>query len=85
MAGIRDQAFMTTCGRLATHLNLSAATARQRVDYQAAQEGIRDAAGKLILDERMLEAAKLGSVKQGKLLDAQLNALESEANFMDED
>ena len=85
MAGIRDQAFMTTCGRLATLLNLSAATARQRVDYQAAQEGIRDAAGKLILAERMLEAAKLGSVKQGKLLDAQLNALESEANFMDED
>ncbi|MDA0290445.1 MAG: hypothetical protein O2922_00430 [Cyanobacteria bacterium] len=85
MAGIRDQAFMATCGRLATHLNLSAATARQRVDYQAAQEGIRDAAGKLILAERMLEAAKLGSAKQGKLLDAQLNALESEANFMDED
>ena len=55
------------------------------MDYQAAQEGIRDAAGKLILAERMLEAAKLGSVKQGKLLDAQLNALESEANFMDED
>jgi hypothetical protein len=85
MAGIRDQAFMSTCGRLATFLNLSAATARQRVDYQANQEGIRDAAGKLQIAERMLEEAKSNAINQGLLLDLQLNALESEAQFMDED
>ena len=85
MAGIRDQAFMATCGRLATLLNLSASTARQRVDYQASQQGIKDAAGRLEIAEQMLEAAKANSIQQGRLLDAQLNALESEANFLDED
>ena len=54
MAGIRDQAFMATCGRLATLLNLSASTARQRFDYQASQKGINDAAGRLEIAEQML-------------------------------
>jgi len=35
MAGIRDRDFLVACGRLASALHLSAATARQRAEYQA--------------------------------------------------
>lgn len=85
MAGIRDREFMAACGRLASCLNLSAATARQRIDYQAVKEGIRDNAGKLALAQRMLEEAQCQSRAQGERFDQQLQALESEAYFLTED
>jgi hypothetical protein len=85
MAGIRDRDFLAACARLASLLNLSSATARQRVDYQAAQEGAREPAALLAIAERMLAAAELDREQQGRRLDAQLNALAAEANFLDED
>tara|TARA_B100001939_G_scaffold228398_1_gene196690 strand:+ start:329 stop:586 length:258 start_codon:yes stop_codon:yes gene_type:complete len=85
MAGIRDREFMAAAARLASCLNLSAATARQRIDYQAVKEGIRDNAGKVALAQRMLEEAQCQSQAQGERLDEQLQALESEAYFLTED
>ena len=85
MAGIRDRDFLVACGRLASALHLSAATARQRAEYQALQEGISDRAGKLELVERMVAEATSRSGEQGERLDAQLHALESEADFLTED
>lgn len=85
MAGIRDRDFLVACGRLASALHLSAATARQRAEYQALQEGISDHAGKLELVERMVAEATSRSGELGERLDAQLHALESEADFLTED
>ena len=85
MAGIRDRDFLVACGRLASALHLSAATARQRAEYQALQEGISDHAGKRERVERMGAEATSRSGEQGERLDAQLHALESEADFLTED
>ena len=66
-------------------MNLSLGAARQRIDHQIAKEGARDPDSKLAIIERLLAAARLDSASNSRLLDAQLNALESEANFLDED
>jgi hypothetical protein len=81
----RDRQFLTSCGQLASLLNLSLGAARQRIDHQIAKEGARDPESKLAIIERLLAAARLDSASNSRLLDAQLNALESEANFLDED
>ena len=81
----RDRQFLTSCGKLASLLNLSLGAARQRIDHQIAKEVARDPDSKLAIIERLLAAARLDSASNSRLLDAQLNALESEANFLDED
>lgn len=85
MAGISDRAYSTTCGRLATLLGVSLASARRRVEIRAAQAGIRDGADKLALAESLVAELETSDSDHQGLLTEQLVALESEANFMVED
>ncbi|MFZ4803040.1 MAG: hypothetical protein ACOYLI_00080 [Synechococcus lacustris] len=81
----RDHKFLAACGRLASLLNLSIGAARQRIDHQIAQKGANNPASKFAVVEGMLAAAQLDSAAHSELLDNQLEALESEANFLVED
>lgn len=85
MAGISDRAYSSVCGRLASVLGVSLASARRRVEIRAALAGIRDGAGKLALAETLLAELESGEQNHQSLLTDQLIALESEANFMVED
>jgi hypothetical protein len=81
----RDREFLVATGRLASLLNLSISATRQRIDYQIAQAGASDRASKFAVIDRLLLAATADSAANSQRLDAQLNALESEADFLDED
>jgi hypothetical protein len=85
MAAPTNHAYAVACGRLATLLNVSLASARRRVDLMAAQEGLRAIEAKIELAERLTEEARPGSAAHGLLLDELLEAEQSEANFLDED
>lgn len=85
MAGTLDRAYNTACGRLASRLGISQASARRKVDIRAAAEGVRDAAAKRELAERMLAEADAAGVDNGDLLTSLLEALASERDFMTED
>jgi hypothetical protein len=85
MAGISDRAFTTACGRLATLLGVSLASARRKVDIRAAREGIRDSAGKLALAEQMLAEVQTSGHDNHTLLTSLLEAVGSDVNFMVED
>lgn len=80
-----DRAYAIASGRLATLLGVSIAAARRRVDQQAAREGVRDAAGRVTIAERMITEAEGNGDRQSLLLDGLLTAETSEANFLDED
>jgi hypothetical protein len=85
MAGISDRAFNAACGRLASELGVSLASARRRVEIRAAAGGIRDAAGKLALAETMLaEMGDSGHDTQA-LFSSLLEAVGSDEHFMVED
>ena len=85
MAAQRDRAYLATCARLASVLQLSSATARLRVEQLAAREGVRDPAGRQAIAERLLAAAEAEDGATGRLLEAQLPPLASESSFLDED
>jgi len=85
MAGITDRAFSTACGRLATLLGVSLAAARRKVDIRAAQEGIRDSAGKLLLAEQLMAEAQASGHDNHTLLTSLLEAVGNDENFMVED
>ena len=85
MAAPTNHAYAAACGQLATLLNISLASARRRVDLRAAQEGLRAIDAKIELAERLTEEARAGSAEHGLLLDSLLEAVQSEANFLDED
>jgi hypothetical protein len=55
------------------------------VEIQAAREGIRDAAGRRELAERLLAEAQASGIDRAALLDAQLEAAEEDDRFMLED
>lgn len=80
-----NHAYAVACGQLATLLNISLASARRRVDLRAAQEGLRAIEAKIELAQRLTEEARSTSAAQGQLLDELLTAVQSEANFLDED
>ena len=85
MAGISDRAFNTACGRLASLLGVSLASARRKVDIRAARDGIRDNAGKLALAEALLAEAESSDHDNRTLLTSLLEAVGSDENFMVED
>ena len=49
MPAIPDRHYNAACGRLASQLGLSLASARRKVDVRAVKDGIRDTAGKVAL------------------------------------
>jgi hypothetical protein len=85
MPGIPDRSFNAACGRLASQLGVSLASARRRVEILAAQEGQRDTAAKLALAERLLEESRASGLDRGQLFDGQLGAVEQDRLFMLED
>lgn len=85
MSAIPDRHYNAACGRLASWLGISIASARRRVDIRASREGLTDTPARIALAERMLEEAKASGVDTPALLEAQLGALSSEENFMTED
>lgn len=85
MPGIPDRSFNAACGRLATHLGISLAAARRRVEILAAQEGLRDTAAKLALAERLLEETRASGIDRGQLFDGQLRSVGEDDLFMIED
>ena len=80
-----DRAYATVTGNLASLLGISIASARRRVDQQAAREEIRDISGRVAIAERMIEQASGSSQAQTRLLDSLLTAETNEANYLDED
>ncbi|MEB3332960.1 MAG: hypothetical protein VKI83_10765 [Synechococcaceae cyanobacterium] len=80
-----DRSYAIACGRLASRLGISQASARRRVEILAAREGQRDLAARLALAERLLSEAEGGGDSRSLLFDDALQALASEANFMTED
>jgi hypothetical protein len=85
MAGISDRAFSTACGRLATELGVSLASARRKVEIRAVQDGIRDGSGKLALAEALLAEAQASGHNNHALLTSLLEAVGNDENFMVED
>lgn len=85
MSAIPDRNYNAACGRLATWLGISIASARRRVDIRAAQEGLSDTSARIALAERMLDEAQASGIDSQALLDAQLGAVSTEENFMTED
>ncbi|MEB3244270.1 MAG: hypothetical protein VKO44_11615 [Cyanobacteriota bacterium] len=85
MSAVPDRHYNAACGRLASWLGVSIASARRRVDIRASKEGLRDTAARIELAERMLAEAQASGVDNQALLEAQLGALDSEADFMTED
>ena len=85
MAAIPDRAYNAACGRLASQLGISLASARRKVDIKAAQGDVRDAAGKLALAEELLAEALASGTDNHALLTAQLGTVGNDAHFMTED
>lgn len=85
MAGISDRAFNAVCGRLASQLGVSLASARRRVEIRAGAEGIRDPAGKLALAESILAETIASGHDNQALFSSLLEAVGSDENFMVED
>lgn len=85
MSAVPDRHYNAACGRLASWLGISLASARRRVDIRAAQQGLRDTAARIALAEAMLADAQASGVDTKALLNDQLAALSSEENFMTED
>lgn len=85
MPAIPDRAYNAACGRLASQLGISLASARRKVDMKAAQSGIKDAAGKLALAETMLAEVQASGTDSHAVLTAQLGTVGSDAFFMTED
>jgi hypothetical protein len=85
MAGISDRSYSIACGRLASRLGISIASARRRVELRAAREGLRDLADRLATAEQLLEEAIASGVDNPSLLTDQLEAVGSDEHFMTED
>ena len=85
MPAIPDRAYNAACGRLASQLGISLASARRKVDIKAAQAGVKDAAAKLELAETMLAEAQASGTDSHAVLTAQLGTVGNDAYFMTED
>jgi hypothetical protein len=85
MPAIPERGYSAACAHLASHLGISLAAARRRVEIRAAREELRDAAARQALAERMLEEAIASGVDHGTLLSSQLGAVGNDEHFMTED
>jgi hypothetical protein len=85
MAAPQDKDYVMACGRLASLLSITIAAARRRVDLVAAQEGIRDAAGKSLIAQRLLLESQGVGAESRQLLDVLLEAVKEEANYIGDD
>ncbi|KEF41951.1 MAG: hypothetical protein ER33_08805 [Cyanobium sp. CACIAM 14] len=85
MPAIPDRSFNAACGRLATELGISLASARRRVEILAAQQGLRDTETKVALAEKLLEETRASGLDRGELLDSQLRSAAEDDLFMLED
>jgi hypothetical protein len=85
MAAPQDKDYVMACGRLASLLSITIAAARRRVDLVAAQEGIRDAAGKSLIAQRLLLESQGVGAESRQLLDVMLEAVKEEENYIGDD
>ena len=85
MAAPQDKDYVTACGRLASALSISIASARRKVDLVAAREGVRDASGRLLIAQRLLLESQGGSAQARQLLDVLLEAVKEEENYIGDD
>jgi hypothetical protein len=85
MSGLSDRSFSIACGRLASHLGISLAAARRKVEIRAAQQNNRDPAGLLATAEALLAEAIAQGGDNGALLTNQLEAVDRDNHFMVED
>jgi hypothetical protein len=85
MAAPQDKDFVTACGRLASALSISIASARRKVDLVAAREGVRDPAGRLLIAQRLLLDSQGVSAESRQLLDVLLEAVKEEENYIGDD
>jgi hypothetical protein len=85
MAAPQDKDFVTACGRLASALSISIASARRKVDLVAAREGVRDAPGRLLIAERLLLETQGVGEQSRQLLDVLLEAVKEEENYIGDD
>ena len=85
MAGIPDRAYNDACGKLASQLGISLASARRKVEVKAAQQGLRDSAGKQQLADQLLAEAISSGDNNHELLTSLLEAVGNDDNFMVED
>ena len=87
MAAIQDRDYLRLCAELASLLSISQASARRRVDQQAARDGARDVATRKAVAQSLLETAKAeqGQSSAGRNLDILLEAEPKDEHFMLED
>tara|TARA_B100000212_G_scaffold297061_1_gene240691 strand:- start:95 stop:358 length:264 start_codon:yes stop_codon:yes gene_type:complete len=87
MAAIQDRDYLRLCAELASLLSISQASARRRVDQQAAQDGARDVESRKEVATSLLEAAKTQQLEgsAGSNLDTLLEAEAKDEHFMLED
>ena len=85
MPAPQDKDFVTACGRLASQLSISIASARRKVDLVAAREGVRDADGRLLIAQLLLLESQGVSAESRQLLDVLLEAVAEEANYIGDD
>lgn len=86
MPGISDRRYLMLCGRLASRLGISQASARRKVEIRAAlEQRTRDQLSLASLAEVMLEEALGTEEGNAALLNSQLQATDNEDDFMTED
>ena len=87
MAAIQDRDYLRLCAELASMLSISQASARRRVDQQAAQDGARDVESRKAVATSLLEAAKTQQLEgsASSNLDTLLEAEAKDEHFMLED
>jgi len=85
MAGITDRNYSTLCGRLASKLGVSQSSARRKVDIRAAQEGLRDVAGRIATAEALLAELETDPTDHQGMLSAQLGTVGNDDLYMVED
>ena len=85
MASLSDRNYSIVCGQLASHLGISLASARRKVDIRAVQQGLRATEEKIALCHSMLEESRRSGIDIGALLSAQLTTVGRDDQFMTED
>ncbi|MFM7086228.1 MAG: hypothetical protein ACKOXO_04450 [Cyanobium sp.] len=85
MPPLSDRDYTIACGRLASCLGVSLASARRKVDIRAVQEGLRAIDDKIALADRLLAEAEASGIDVPSMLSAQLGTVGNDDNFMVED
>ncbi len=89
MAGIKEHEYLKLCAELASVLSISIAAASKKIDVAAARQGVRDISARKDIARALLSKAKelasKGDTSMSNQLDALLEALAEEENFLIED